>query len=287
MNFWQKPIETLQELLHRKAPHLRQIRHFDSPALAREMDFDVYLPPDYHLSRHRHFPLIIFNDGQDLPRMRFANILQQGYYDQQFPSCIVVGMHANQDRHREYGTSRQTDYKGRGDKAAAHTAFIVSELLPYLRRRFRLSGRVEETIIAGFSLGGLSALDVAWAYPGLFGAVGVFSGALWWRWSPVNNADPDADRIMHDIIDNAGGANGMQRYWFQCGTLDETEDRNGNGIIDSIDDTLHLIDALHRKGCPTEAIRYVEIIDGRHEPSTWGAAMPDFLQWVLEGSLRG
>lgn len=281
MNFWQKPVETLQELLHRQAPHLRQVRHFKSPALVREVDFDVYLPSDYHRSRGRRYPLVIFNDGQDLPRMHFGQILQAGYYSQQIPPCIVVGIHANYERHREYGTMRQVDYKGRGDKAAGHAAFVVAELLPYLQRRFRVSGRVEETIIAGFSLGGLSALDIAWAFPDIFGAVGVFSGALWWRWSPVDDGDPDADRIMHDIIDNAGTANGLQRYWFQCGTLDEADDRNNNGVIDSIDDTQHLIEALHRKGCPESAIRYVEIKDGRHEPSTWGEAMPDFLKFVM------
>ncbi len=281
MNFWQKPAETLQELLRRKAPHLRQIRHLKSTALDREVDFDVYLPADYHLGPRRNYPLVIFNDGQDLPRMHFAGILQKGYYARKIPPCIVVGIYANHDRHREYGTARQVDYKGRGDKAGCHTAFIVEELLPYLYQRFRVSDKREETVIAGFSLGGLSALDVAWHYPNIFGAVGIFSGALWWRWSPVNDADPDADRIMHDIIDNAGGANGAQRYWFQCGTLDETDDRNNNGVIDSIDDTQHLIEALHRKGCPAEAIRYVEIKDGRHEPSTWGEAMPDFLEWVL------
>ena len=27
------------------------------------------------------------------------------------------------------------------------------------------------------------------------------------------------------------------KFFFECGTEDETEDRNGNGIIDSIDDT--------------------------------------------------
>lgn len=286
MNFWQKPVETLHELLHRKAPHLRQIRHFESLSLEREVDFDVYLPPDYHLSRGRLHPLIIFNDGQDLPRMDFTDVLQQAYYSQLLPPCIVVGIYASRERHREYGTVRQVDYKGRGDKAAGHTGFVISELLPYLRRRFRVTEAVEETIIAGFSLGGLSALDIGWAYPGIFGAVGVFSGALWWRWSPVDEANPDADRIMHDIIDSVGSAHAAQRYWFQCGTLDETEDRNGNGVIDSIDDTLHLIELLHRKGCPEPAIRYLEIEGGTHDPPTWGQAMPDFLHWVLENKTR-
>jgi len=38
------------------------------------------------------------------------------------------------------------------------------------------------------------------------------------------------------------------KFFFECGTADETEDRNGNGIIDSIDDTKDLISALINKG---------------------------------------
>ncbi|MDO8365739.1 MAG: hypothetical protein Q7T20_03000 [Saprospiraceae bacterium] len=72
-----------------------------------------------------------------------------------------------------------------------------------------------------------------------------------------------------------------QRFWFQCGTLDEEEDSNNNGIIDSIDDTLDLIKSMQEKGIPEKNIRYVEIENGRHEPWTWGEAMPDFLGWVF------
>ncbi|MCK7556163.1 hypothetical protein MKQ70_14525 [Chitinophaga sedimenti] len=34
----------------------------------------------------------------------------------------------------------------------------------------------------------------------------------------------------------------------QCGTADEQSDRNNNGIIDSVDDTESLIEALKTKG---------------------------------------
>jgi enterochelin esterase-like enzyme len=281
MNFWQKPVETFQELLRRKAPHLRQIRHFQSAALEREVDFDIYLPPDYHLAGHRYYPLVLLNDGQDLPRMDFAGILERLYFRKQVPHCIAVGVYASGERMREYGTVRQTDYKGRGDKAVFYRNFVLEELMPYLYRRFRLSGLREETAFAGFSLGGLSALDIAWAHPQIFGTVGVFSGSLWWRWSPVHPADPDADRIMHDIIQNTVHFDENQRFWLQCGTLDETDDRNGNGVIDSIDDTLDLIRDLKLKGYRDQNIRYLEIEGGRHEPATWGEAMPDFLRWAL------
>ena len=56
-------------------------------------------------------------------------------------------------------------------------------------------------------------------------------------------------------------------------------DRNNNGIIDSIDDTLGLIDDLISKGYDKQAIRYLELKDGRHDIATWARAMPVFLKW--------
>jgi enterochelin esterase-like enzyme len=286
MNFWQGPLETLHELLRRKAPHLRQIRHFQSFALEREVDFDVYLPPDYRLSPGRRYPLVIFNDGQDLPRMQFARILERLYFEKKIPHIIAVGVYATGERQREYGTARQPDYKGRGDRAGAYSNFVMAELMPYLYLRFRVSDEPEERALAGFSLGGLSAFDMGWAFPRYFGVVGVFSGSFWWRWSPVSPHDPDADRILHDIVWKTPKVSDYQRFWLQCGTLDEEDDRNHNGVIDSIDDTLALIHALRSKGVAEENIRYLEIEGGRHEPATWGEAMPDFLRWafVREGS---
>ena len=157
----------------------------------------------------------------------------------------------------------------------------MDELLPFLFRQYRLSDMTEDCAIAGFSLGGLSAFDIGWANPHVFGTIGVFSGALWWRWSSVSPEDPDADRIMHDIILKTTKVNENQYFWFQCGTLDEDEDRNNNGVIDAIDDTLDLISAIQTKGFRDESIRYLEIENGHHDPETWGKAMPDFLEWRL------
>lgn len=281
MNFWQKPVETLFELLQRKAPHLRQVHHFPSHALHREVDFDIYLPPDYHLSGGQKYPLVLFNDGQDLPVMHFAAILERLFFEQTVPHFIAVGVYASGERIHEYGTARQADYKNRGAKAPKYTEFIINELLPHLEKRFRILADPQHRIFAGFSLGGLSAIDIAWAHPQVFGTASVFSGALWWRWSTVHPENPDADRIMHDIIRQSTHWHENQRFWFQCGTLDEEDDRNGNGVIDSIDDTLDLMRELRMKGCPEHDLRYYEMEGGRHEPHTWGQAMPDFLKWAL------
>lgn len=270
--FWGQPGKTKTVSVH----HFR----LDSAALARPMSYDVYLPPGYDPAVEQDYPLVLFNDGQDLPRMQMVQILEKISKEPKVSAFIAVGVHCTERRIREYGTVRQADYKGRGDLAPQYAQFILQELLPHLREQFRISLKPKDLAFAGFSLGGLSALDIAWAHPEVFSSVGVFSGSFWWRSHAVRPEDPDADRIMHEIVQKTTHFDPNQRFWFQCGTLDEEDDRNNNGVIDAIDDTLDLIRALRDKGIPEQNIRYLEVKNGRHEPGTWAEAMPDFLGWV-------
>ena len=72
------------------------------------------------------------------------------------------------------------------------------------------------------------------------------------------------------------------KFWFQTGTDDERSDRNKNGVIDSIDDTLDLIAELTKKGYrPFYDVHYLEMKDGKHNTGTWAEAMPHFLKWAF------
>ena len=84
---------------------------------------------------------------------------------------------------------------------------------------------------------------------------------------------------MHQQI-RQGKYHPCQKFFLQCGNKDETKDRNNNGIIDSIDDTIDLIKELMKKGYDKEKdFYYLELPDGRHDISTWALAMPEFLKW--------
>ncbi len=251
-----------------------------SKYLHRKIVLDIILPPSY--TAHHSYPILIMNDGQDLGRLKMDMVLNKAFIQQKITPFILVAIHCG-ERIQEYGVASQPDYKKRGAKADVYTSFILEELLPYIKGKYSITEKSEETVFCGFSLGGLSAFDIVWNHPQIFGKVGVFSGSFWWRQKAYQDHYSDqTDRIAHNLVRHDTKKTGL-KFWLQTGTDDEKEDRNKNGIIDSIDDTLDLIAELEKKGYKKgEDIKYVEVEGGQHNQETWSAIMPDFLKWAFE-----
>ncbi len=246
-----------------------------SKHLERDVLVDVYQPA----SLSPKLDLFLFFDGQDVRTMEVGR-LQRQLLKEGHPPIMIVAIHANERRMQEYGTISQADYAKRGKKAAATANFVIQELLPYLTQQYQLQLQPAITHIAGFSLSGLLAFDLAWHYPQHFGTAGIFSGSLWWRSTPFDEKEPDANRIVHTQVAAAEVLPPI-RYWFQAGTEDETSDRNGNGVIDAIDDTVQLVELLKEQGQAEADVCYLEVEGGRHEPKTWAGVLGDFLRWSL------
>ena len=254
----------------------------NSTHLDRGVVIDIYFPS--FQSQREQANLLIINDGQDLPKFHFDQMLAELYVQKEIEPILCVGIHCSAERKMEYGTASLLDYKGRGAKARFHQQFVLTELIPYIFENW--GNNFKEKAYAGFSLGGLSAIDTAWHYPEHFSKAAVFSGSLWWRSKDLDQGYIEAtDRIIHKLIREGDYKPGLQ-FYFTTGSLDEKMDRNNNGIIDSIDDTLGLIEELEKKGYKNEGdIHYVNYEDGKHDVKTWGRAMPGFLLWAFGGSL--
>lgn len=246
--------------------------------LEREVKIDFYLPRN--VADPSAMSLLLINDGQDMEKLGLESILEQLYETGSISPLLCVGIHCGPERKMEYGIAGHPDYKGRGARAGDYTSFVFQELLPFIRKQYAVPS-FREKAFAGFSLGGLMALDIVWNHPEEFTKAGVFSGSLWWRDvdQTEDGYDDDQHRIMHQVVRKGSYAPWL-KFYFQCGNMDETKDRNNNGIIDSIDDTLDMIKELEAKGySPETDIQYVEMKDGRHDVPTWGKAMPGFLEW--------
>lgn len=267
-----------RKVIKRKEAPDRSLR-VSSVYLERRVRVDIYYS---RAGVRRPMQALFFNDGQDMQAVQLYKALQlHADAVPDAPAYMVVAVYPA-DRMQEYGTSQRADYAGRGSQAGEYARFLTEELIPLLQYRFHLSEGPH--CIAGFSLGGLSAFDLGWNHSDLFDRVGVFSGALWWRSKSFRQEAPDADRIVHAMVQEHQTALPGLRFWFQTGTEDEKEDRNGNGIIDAIDDTLDLMAALLELGYPTDAVEYVEIEGGEHNPKTWAKVLPDFLGWAFPSS---
>lgn len=257
-----------------------------SKLLERDVDVEILLPENFESSEQK-YPLLILNDGQDNEAVRVKETIERLTQAGEVSDIVIAGITAG-DRLQEYGVSAKADYKKRGTRAKAYTQYVVTELLPYLIYKYPIAAEAEQHAIAGYSMGGLSAMDIAWNHSDVFTKIGVFSGSLWWRKRDAHSVfySDHRDRIMHQHIRRSKMRPGL-KFWFQTGTEDEASDRNNNGIIDSIDDTLDLIAELTLKGYrPFKDIHYHEMQGGRHDTATWAKAMPEFLKWAFSKSLN-
>jgi enterochelin esterase-like enzyme len=249
-----------------------------SEYLQREVIVDFFLPKN--VSDPSAISLLLINDGQNMKELGLEEMLNGLYSENAIRPLLCAAIHAGKERKMEYGIASQVDYLGRGAHAGDYTSFIMEELLPYIKEKYALP-LFKEKAFAGFSLGALSALDIVWNHSREFTKAGVFSGSLWWRMidQTEKEYDDDKHRLMHQQIRKGEHHPGL-KFFFQCGNMDETMDRNNNGIIDSIDDTLDLIRELVNKGYNNQKdIRYLEMTDGKHDIPTWARAMPEFLKW--------
>lgn len=253
-----------------------------SELLDRTVTINFYLPNP--TARPEEISLLLVNDGQDLEAMGFDKMISYLSETNLVTPLLVAGIHCGEDRLNEYGMQTGPDFKGRGTKGALYQRFVLEELLPFIYSHFKVTA-FKETAFAGFSLGGLSAMDIVWNHPGVFSKVGVFSGSLWWRSKDKDAKDYNGDkhRMMHRQV-REGSYHPGQKFFFQCGMLDETEDRNRNGVIDSIDDTIDLMRELLQKGYKDgKDMYYLQLPKGRHDVPTWAKALPVFLKWGWRG----
>ena len=226
------------------------------------------------------YNLLLLNDGQDIELLRVKKITDSLFKKKLLQPLLIVAINAP-DRTEDYGVAGHADYKNNGASAEKYAAFIDDELFPFIKKRTGVR-KFNSIAIAGCSLGGLSALDIAWDHADKIDKVGIFSGSFWYR--DKDTADPgysdDKDRIVINKIRSSRKKPHL-KYWFYAGGNEETADRDHDGIIDVVDDTRDVIDVIKMKNVsPPQDILYTEVKNGRHDYDSWSNVFPQFLIWA-------
>ena len=225
--------------------------------------------------------LLILNDGQDIDKFRIKIIVDSLYRKKQIAPLLVVAVHAGK-REEWYGVAGKPDFENRGKRADKYAAFVDNELYPFIKKNAGVRS-FKSVVIAGASLGGLSAMDIAWNNADKIDRVGVFSGSFWWRdKDQVDISYTDAaDRILLNSVQQSRKRPHL-KYWMYAGLQEEKSDRDKDGIIDVVDDTKDLLQIIeNKKVCSASDIVYVESPNGQHDYASWSKVLPDFLIWAF------
>lgn len=226
--------------------------------------------------------LLLLNDGQDMDKLRVKEITDSLYRAKAIGPVVVVGIHTT-DRMQEYGVVDRPDFQGNGKRARYYDDFVNNELYPFIKKKAGVR-KFHSVVIAGCSLGGLSAFDIGWNHADKVDKIGVFSGSFWWRDKDASDSsyNNDQNRIMIAKL-KASRKKPKQEYWFYAGAAEELSDRDGDQIPDVIDDTKDVIALVEKRVSSAGAVVYTEAPGAKHDWPYWSAAFPAFMLWAFGG----
>ncbi|HEX5871277.1 MAG TPA: alpha/beta hydrolase-fold protein [Longimicrobium sp.] len=161
-------------------PH--EIFMMESAAMGETRRMAVYLPPGYVESGAAHYPVLYMPDGgvqEDFPHV--AATVDAGIRAGEMRPMIVVGIENTERRRDMTGPTEVEEDRRiavRVGGSAAFRRFISDELIPEVRRRYRVT---DQSAIIGESLAGLFIVETFFLQPELFDTWIALSPSLWWN----------------------------------------------------------------------------------------------------------
>lgn len=138
--------------------------------LPHEVKVSIYAPAARTVRPNTRLPLMLLlhgGNGSDLDLLRFVPSIDSAIAESRLPPMVIATPSA--------GRSLYMDFR---DGTQRWESFILSDLLPYLRKELSISPVRRDTFIGGFSMGGLGSLRIAFKHPEIFGAVAALEPAI-------------------------------------------------------------------------------------------------------------
>jgi enterochelin esterase family protein len=175
---------------------------FASKLLGNERPIWIYTPHGYAADKKPYGLLVLTDGGTYVNTARVATTLDNLIAAGLIPPLVAV-MVDNPDRFRELSCNSK------------YADFLAEEIVPWARANYHATGRPEQTIIGGASLGGLQAAFVGLKHPEVFGNVLSQSGAFDWK--------PDGEKEWEWLNRQFAASPRLPlRFSFEAGLLEGT-----------------------------------------------------------------
>lgn len=255
-----------------------------SAALGRDVRFTVYLPDGYPNAAAAPYPVIylLHGAGGDENEWRTkggAKETLDGLIARGLMRPAVVVMPTTG------GASWWTD--GAAEKAG--TA-VMSDLLPYVEKTYRVLHERSGRSIAGLSMGGYGALNLSLRHPASFCAAGVISPAIYDPLPPETSASRKTPQFVRDgkfdpetwkSLNYASQLATYQAQPYRVPMWIVAGDHDHFGIAPMSANLYWRLHAIQPKQVE------LRIVDGDHEWMTFRDALPDTLQYMEKACVRG
>jgi len=135
-----------------------------------ELGIAVYRPPGYDRERAETYPLLLFlhgGNGSERDLLFFKAVFDAEIGSGRLPPMVIA-----------MPSGRRSLYMDYKDGSERWESFILSDVIPLLRRSEHIAQDRARTCIGGVSMGGLGALRIAFKHPQLFAAVAALEPAI-------------------------------------------------------------------------------------------------------------
>lgn len=152
-----------------------------SKVLQDDRRLAVYLPPSYSSSKRSYPVIYLLDGGADEDFHHITGLARVSAAYETMEEVIVVGIEGVDRRHDLTERSKDpADLKSSPTSggSAAYRRFLVDEVQPWVRNRYRTSGR---TALLGESFAGLFVVETVLRQPAAFTDYIAVSPSLWWN----------------------------------------------------------------------------------------------------------
>lgn len=262
---------------------------FKSELVAEDVNYSIYLPPDYQQST-RSYPVLYLLHGysdDETAWVQFGEVnvsADKLIGAGEIPAMIIVMPDA---RYTYY----VDDYAGK-DKYAT---MFAEEFIPHIDKTYRTRAKKEFRAVSGLSMGGFGSLIYALRYPEMFASCVAFSSAIRDDSTVVEIDQEGWDRRYGKLFGE--GLKGQERlsdHWnsfsvmYQAANLPVETLEKVRWYIDCGDDDRlgRGNSALHLLWMEREVPHEYRVRDGAHRWVYWRTGIRDGLRFVGDGFNR-
>jgi len=241
---------------------------FTSEHLGNERAIWIYTPAGYEELSEPCRLLFHFDGDRCLDVHNLPAILDSLIAGKEIPPVIAV-MIANVDRNRDLPCNQ------------AMADALANELIPMLRREYRIASGPESVVAIGQSYGGLAAAWVALRRPDAIGNAYCQSGSFWWLPSERPLAPPTTLGVAPEYAWLPGQVAIWPvvpvRFFMEAGLLEGGSEWTMPSLLSC---HRHMRDVLIAKGYDVTYREY----PGGHDFYVWRGLLPDGLKHLLATS---